>query len=117
MFPQVLLLYGRYSEETSKMESNAIVKQYREVIDVSPDWEDGYFYLGRYFDRIMTTLVDDKEDMTKQGYIVVICVPVYHNIFVFIPLYYSALKLKAFNAFLNNKFKLFQTKRVCRRQF
>lgn len=66
-FWQALLLYGRYSEETSKIESNAIVKQYKEVIDVAPEWEHGYFYLGKYFDKIMTALIDDKDDMSKQG--------------------------------------------------
>lgn len=67
-FSQALLLYGRYCEETSKIESNAIVKQYKEVIETAPDWEHGYFYLGNYFDRIMTALVDDKDDISKQGY-------------------------------------------------
>ncbi|ESO92356.1 hypothetical protein LOTGIDRAFT_190706 [Lottia gigantea] len=61
------LLYGRYSEETSSMESNSIVKQYKDVIDVLPNWEDGHFYLANYYDKIMTTLIDDKDRPDKQG--------------------------------------------------
>ncbi|XP_060578307.1 serine/threonine-protein kinase ATR-like [Ruditapes philippinarum] len=71
VYAKALLLYGRYCEETSKIESNAIVKQYKEVIEVAPDWEHGYFYLGKYFDKIMTALVDDKDDISKQGEFVV----------------------------------------------
>ncbi|XP_052214022.1 serine/threonine-protein kinase ATR-like isoform X2 [Dreissena polymorpha] len=65
VYAKALLLYGRYSEETSRMESNAIVKQYKEVIDIAPDWEQGYFYLGKYFDKIMTSVLDDKDSMDK----------------------------------------------------
>ena len=65
---QALLLFGRYSEETSNMESNAIVKQYKEVIEVNPQMEGGYFYLAKYFDKIMTTLIEDKDDISRQGY-------------------------------------------------
>lgn len=67
VYAKARLLYGRYCEETSKIESNAIMKQYKEVIDIAPDWEHGHFYLGKYFDKIMTALVDD----SKQGEFVV----------------------------------------------
>ena len=61
------MLYGRYSEETSNKESNAIVKQYKEVIEVNPEWEDGHFYLAKYFDKIMTTLIEDKDDIARHA--------------------------------------------------
>ncbi|KAK6188750.1 hypothetical protein SNE40_004864 [Patella caerulea] len=67
VYAKVLLLYGRYSEETSSMESNAIVKRYKDVIDILPNWEDGHFYLANYYDKIMTTLIDDKDRPDKQG--------------------------------------------------
>ena len=66
---QALLLYGRYSEETSRIESNQIVKKYKEVIETALEWEHGHFYLGKYFDKIMTTLVDEKNDVSKQAYV------------------------------------------------
>ena len=49
------------------MESNAIVKQYKEVIEFNTEWEDGHFYLAKYFDKIMTTLIEDKDDISRQG--------------------------------------------------
>lgn len=60
-YAKALLLYGCYSEETSKMESNVILKQYKEVTDVYPNWEDGHFHLAKYYDKIMTTLLEDKD--------------------------------------------------------
>ncbi|WAQ99000.1 ATR-like protein [Mya arenaria] len=71
VYAKALLLYGRYSEETSRIESNQIVKKYKEVIETDPEWEHGHFYLGKYFDKIMTTLVDEKNDVSKQGEFVV----------------------------------------------
>lgn len=65
--PQALLLFGNYSEETSSMESNAIMKQYKEVIEANMEWEDGHFYLARYYDKIMTTLIDERDRPEKQG--------------------------------------------------
>lgn len=64
-FPQSLLLYGKYSEEVSNLEINAIVKQYRDVIDVCPEWEDGYFHLAKYYDKVMNNMEKDK--IEKQG--------------------------------------------------
>ncbi|XP_048255679.1 serine/threonine-protein kinase ATR-like isoform X1 [Haliotis rufescens] len=66
-YAQALLLYGRYSEDTSSLESNAIMKQYKDVIDIYPRWEDGHFYLAKYYDKIMMALIDDKEKPEKQG--------------------------------------------------
>ncbi|XP_025077039.1 serine/threonine-protein kinase ATR-like isoform X1 [Pomacea canaliculata] len=61
VYGQALLLYGRYSEETSSMESNAILKRYRDVLDICHDWEDGHFYLAQYYDRLMTSIMPEKE--------------------------------------------------------
>ncbi|XP_013417435.1 serine/threonine-protein kinase ATR-like isoform X2 [Lingula anatina] len=66
-FAKALLLYARYSEETASMETNAIFKLYKEVTDVYNDWEDGHFYLARYYDKVMTTLADpDKPEKIGQ---------------------------------------------------
>ena len=64
---QTLLLCGRYSEDTSSMQSNSIVKLYKDVIEIHPEWEDGHFYLAKYYDKIMTTIIDDKDRPEKQG--------------------------------------------------
>lgn len=62
---QALLLQSRFSEETSCLESNEILKLYRKVISVNPDWEDGHFYIGKYYDKIITTLLEDKHDKER----------------------------------------------------
>lgn len=54
----MLLLLGRYCEQLSCWETNAIVRQYTEVTKLCPDWEDGYFHLAKYYDRLMTQLVE-----------------------------------------------------------
>ncbi|RUS83841.1 hypothetical protein EGW08_008382 [Elysia chlorotica] len=67
VYAKSLLLYGRYSEETSNLETNAVVKLYRDVIEICPDWEDGYFHLAKYYDRVMNMIIDEKERVEKQG--------------------------------------------------
>ena len=63
----MLLLLGRYSEETASWESNDIMKQYKEVIRVHQDWEDGYFYLAKYYDKVMATLFVESDKVAKKG--------------------------------------------------
>ncbi|GFR86846.1 serine/threonine-protein kinase atr, partial [Elysia marginata] len=67
VYAKSLLLYGKYSEETSNLETNAVVKLYRDVIEICPDWEDGYFHLAKYYDRVMNMIIDEKERVEKQG--------------------------------------------------
>ncbi|XP_076837125.1 serine/threonine-protein kinase ATR isoform X2 [Brachyhypopomus gauderio] len=62
---KALLLVGRYMEETANSESNAIMKIYREVTTLLPEWEDGNFYLAKYYDKLMPMITDNKMD--KQG--------------------------------------------------
>ncbi|XP_062573409.1 serine/threonine-protein kinase ATR-like [Saccostrea cucullata] len=64
-YAQALLLQSRFSEETSCLESNEILKLYRKVINVNHDWEDGHFYMGKYYDKIITTLLEDKHDKER----------------------------------------------------
>uniref|UniRef100_S4RDY2 Serine/threonine-protein kinase ATR n=1 Tax=Petromyzon marinus TaxID=7757 RepID=S4RDY2_PETMA len=65
---RAFLLIGRLMEETANFESNAIVKQYKEVTSLLPDWEDGHFYLAKYYDKLMPTMTDNR--MEKQGDII-----------------------------------------------
>ncbi|XP_059175094.1 serine/threonine-protein kinase ATR-like isoform X2 [Physella acuta] len=67
VYAQAMLLYARYSEETSNLETNSIVKSYKNVIAACPEWEDGYFHLAKYYDRVMNTIIDDKDKAEKQG--------------------------------------------------
>ena len=54
---QVLLQLAKYCEETASWESNVIMRQYKEATRINPHWEDGYFYIAKYYDKIMTTLI------------------------------------------------------------
>ncbi|BFY98653.1 hypothetical protein BsWGS_01693 [Bradybaena similaris] len=77
VYAQSLLLYGKYSEEVSNLEINAIFKQYRDVIDVCPEWEDGYFHLAKYYDKVMNNMEKDK--IEKQGEFIIQVVKYFGN--------------------------------------
>ncbi|MGH0136331.1 UNVERIFIED_CONTAM: hypothetical protein FKN15_036029 [Acipenser sinensis] len=50
---RAMLLVGRFMEETANFESNAIMKAYKDVTNLLPEWEDGNFYLAKYYDKLM----------------------------------------------------------------
>ncbi|XP_068136880.1 serine/threonine-protein kinase ATR isoform X2 [Hyperolius riggenbachi] len=62
---RAMLLLGRFMEETANFESNAVMKKYKDVTSLLPEWEDGHFYLAKYYDKLMPMLTDNK--MEKQG--------------------------------------------------
>ncbi|KAG5847372.1 hypothetical protein ANANG_G00125340 [Anguilla anguilla] len=62
---RAMLLVGRLMEETANFESNAIMKAYRDVTALLPEWEDGNFYLAKYYDKLMPMVTDNK--LEKQG--------------------------------------------------
>uniref|UniRef100_A0A8C3AWJ2 Serine/threonine-protein kinase ATR n=1 Tax=Cyclopterus lumpus TaxID=8103 RepID=A0A8C3AWJ2_CYCLU len=62
---RAMLLVGRFMEETANFESNAIMKAYKDVTYLLPEWEDGNFYLAKYYDKVMPMVTDNK--LEKQG--------------------------------------------------
>uniref|UniRef100_A0A8C9W212 Serine/threonine-protein kinase ATR n=1 Tax=Scleropages formosus TaxID=113540 RepID=A0A8C9W212_SCLFO len=62
---KAMLLVGRFMEETANFESNAIMKVYKDVTTLLPEWEDGNFYLAKYYDKLMPMVTDNK--LEKQG--------------------------------------------------
>ncbi|KAM6912554.1 serine/threonine-protein kinase ATR isoform 1-T1 [Xenentodon cancila] len=62
---RAMLLVGRFMEETANFESNAIMKAYKDVTNLLPEWEDGNFYLAKYYDKVMPMVTDNK--LEKQG--------------------------------------------------
>ena len=62
-----MLLLGNYCEETSSWESNAIMKYYKEVVKVNAQFEEGYFYIAKYYNKIMNNLVE-VDKLEKKGY-------------------------------------------------
>ncbi|KAK2190032.1 hypothetical protein NP493_91g01005 [Ridgeia piscesae] len=67
---KVLLLLGNYCEETASWESNAIMRQYKEVIKVHSEWEDGYFHIAKYYDKIMTNLIESDRPEKKGEFVI-----------------------------------------------
>lgn len=58
---RMLLQLGRYCDETASCESNAVVRQLKEVTQVHAEWEDGFFYVATYYDKVMMAVVDRPE--------------------------------------------------------
>ncbi|XP_040283994.1 serine/threonine-protein kinase ATR isoform X1 [Bufo bufo] len=62
---RAMLLVGRFMDETANFESNAVMKKYKDVTSLLPEWEDGHFYLAKYYDKLMPMVTENK--MEKQG--------------------------------------------------
>ncbi|XP_066455638.1 serine/threonine-protein kinase ATR [Eleutherodactylus coqui] len=62
---RAMLLEGRFMDETANFESNAVMKKYKDVTALLPEWEDAHFYLAKYYDKLMPMVTDNK--MEKQG--------------------------------------------------
>ncbi|XP_029349910.1 serine/threonine-protein kinase ATR [Echeneis naucrates] len=62
---KAMLLVGRFMDETANFESNAIMKAYKDVTLLLPEWEDGNFYLAKYYDKLMPMVTENK--LEKQG--------------------------------------------------
>ena len=54
-------MVGQFMEDTAKFESNSVMKQYKDVVDVNPEWENGHFYLAMYYDKVMQNVTDRPE--------------------------------------------------------
>eukprot|EP00731_Ephydatia_muelleri_P024256 Em0016g527a len=62
---KAMLLIGQWMEETAHYDQNTILKQYKKVVAVNPESEDGHFFLGKYYDRLMSVVASDR--LTKSG--------------------------------------------------
>eukprot|EP00795_Rhopilema_esculentum_P004649 gene4649-20929_t len=56
---KVLLLVGRWMEETESHEPQPILNQYKDVVNKCGDWEKGHFFLAKYYEKVMNAY-DDK---------------------------------------------------------
>jgi serine/threonine-protein kinase ATR len=52
-YAEAMLLVGDWMSETQLVQSDAVIQQYKKVIDLQPDWEHGYFSLACYYDRLL----------------------------------------------------------------
>lgn len=62
---KALLLIGRWMEETAHYAANRAIQQYKEVTALHGNWENGHFYLGKYYDKLMSACPEGEEKSTK----------------------------------------------------
>ncbi len=60
------LLLAMYREETSSLESNEMIKQYKGVTALHSEWEDGWFNLAQYYDKVMMKTGKEGENQPEQ---------------------------------------------------
>ena len=79
-----MLLLARWMEGTARYDTQTVLRQYKvfcntlcfvfiyyivkDVLTHQPEFEDGHFYLAKYYDRLMAFLAGDRP--SKLGYIV-----------------------------------------------
>lgn len=54
---QRILLTTNWMAETGQKQGQEVVDRYAAVTQLQPDWESGYFHLGKYFDLLLNTRV------------------------------------------------------------
>ncbi|RMX47129.1 hypothetical protein pdam_00018677 [Pocillopora damicornis] len=62
---KALLLIGRWIEETAHYAANRAIQQYKEVTALHGSWENGHFYLGKYYDKLMSACPEGEEKSNK----------------------------------------------------
>ena len=62
---QLLLQLTRYNDESSSLESNSIIKMFKEVRELNPKCEDSYFYSGKYYDKILCSVLEQEKNDKK----------------------------------------------------
>jgi len=65
-----LLLAANWMVEVAKSTSDIVIRKYKDIIKLQPDWEEGYFALAKYYESM---LVEDKD--TKRETIEKDCYP------------------------------------------
>lgn len=59
---ELLLLLNTYKEEDATLESNDIMKKYKEAADMNSRMEDVFVAMARYYDKIMNNCVTGQEE-------------------------------------------------------
>ena len=55
---EALLLAANWMVEVAKSTSDIIIRKYKDITKMQPDWEEGYFALAKYYESM---LLEDKE--------------------------------------------------------
>ena len=56
------VLLASYYDQTGNAEMNTVIKYYRNVTEISKNWEEGWFRLAGYYDRLWNNLEGAKEN-------------------------------------------------------
>ena len=62
---KVLLLLAQYREETSSLDSQSMIRHFRDIHKVYDKWEDSYFMCANYYDKLMNNMCMEKPE--KKG--------------------------------------------------
>ena len=57
------LLLARYYDETSNADSPTIIKYYKEVTEIGRSWEEGWFHMAGYYDRLWAAYPDKEKEI------------------------------------------------------
>ena len=57
------LLLASYYDQTGNADMNTIIKYYKNVTEISKNWEEGWFRLAGYYDRLWNNLEGPKENL------------------------------------------------------
>ncbi len=49
-------MLARYYDQTGNADMSSIIAYYREVVEINKNWEDGWFFLASYYDRLWNSL-------------------------------------------------------------
>ncbi|XP_028398063.1 serine/threonine-protein kinase ATR-like isoform X2 [Dendronephthya gigantea] len=58
---KTLLFVARWMEETASYGPQSCLAQYKEVVSLNSQWENGHFYLAKYYEKIMNSVDDSKK--------------------------------------------------------
>jgi serine/threonine-protein kinase ATR len=62
-----LLLATNWMHESRLKQGPEIIDRYKAVIELQDKWEDGYFYLAKYYDFLLSKLAAGKISVPEQG--------------------------------------------------
>nr|XP_009857757.1 serine/threonine-protein kinase atr isoform X1 [Ciona intestinalis] len=66
---KVMLLVAKLMEESSSFDSNMVLRKYKEVVSYLGEWEDSHFYCGKYYNKLMTTLVGENRGIGRSQHL------------------------------------------------
>lgn len=71
LFYPILLFQTLYDSthsihEVGQLQGRDVLRRYKAILQVQSQWEEGHFYLGKYYDHLFTCLQDKKKTKMQQ---------------------------------------------------